>query len=78
MEYNSTTMKETVSCPCCKGTKTCPTQKSWNDVFGKTEVETCWMCKGEGQVEQEPSAKLHILKYWSIQRGTAGGELAGK
>lgn len=53
-------------CPLCKGEKVMPAS---NGVTDDEEQQPCAVCGGRGEVDERPSRKIHIVKYW--------GEMAG-
>jgi len=53
----------TVTCPICKGTGKAP-RHNGVDPQKQKELYTCYMCRGIGTVEQIPTRKPVIHKYW--------------
>lgn len=54
------------SCPLCKGEKEIPVSNGTTD--GKEQQE-CNVCGGRGEVDERPSHKIHIVKYWGEMVG---------
>lgn len=54
-----------VICPICKGTKLTP-YSNGVDPQKKRELQPCWMCDENGEVEEMPTDKLTIKKYWTV------------
>lgn len=53
----------TITCPICKGTGQAP-RHNGVDPQKQQVLYTCYMCNGVGQVEQVPTEKPMIHKYW--------------
>ena len=49
-------------CPICRGAGQA---KQHNGVDPKdNQLQTCYFCNGSGEVDEQPTDKLHIRKYW--------------
>lgn len=53
------------TCPVCKGEGKA-IKGNGVDPQREPEVDTCWLCGGHGKVEETPTEKMHIKKYWNV------------
>lgn len=55
----------TIDCPICNGSGQAV---KGNGVHPQKQQElgTCWLCKGHGKVEEHPTEKITIKKYWNV------------
>lgn len=52
----------TVVCPICAGKGKAPHANGVDP--NKPDLHTCYFCKGVGKVEQQPTSRPIIHKYW--------------
>ena len=54
-----------ITCPICHGEGVAILHNGV-DPQKQAELHTCWMCAGTGKVEERPTEKMHIVKYWNV------------
>jgi DnaJ-class molecular chaperone len=52
----------TITCPICNGSGRAPHRNGVDPQ--KPDLHTCFMCEGTGKVEEVPTSKPIIHKYW--------------
>jgi transcription elongation factor Elf1 len=55
-----------IVCPVCGGLKVAP-HSNGVDPQKKQELYPCWMCDEHGEVEEHPTEKMQIRKYWNVE-----------
>ena len=55
----------TVDCPICHG-QGVAVKDNGVSPQREPEMDTCWMCGGEGKIEEHPTSKITIKKYWNV------------
>jgi len=58
----------TVVCPICHG-KGVAVKGNGVSPQREPEMTICWVCDGKGKVEEVPTEKIHIKKYYGIMAG---------